>query len=257
MSKSNRKSPNESATSYPIGTKKKGNDGKMWVIKETASGIHRWVPAIDDSLVQIKNNNIISFDIKIITKLKAGKIKKIGYLNITSNKIGVGELLFNELPTKPGRHIIYYFHGSLMAIHEDEDPTKQVFSLIKEKAACDIGMFAIIDNKRVRPIMNKATHRIFKSSFPEFDTEIFDGKQYGYIYESDLEINDGLTVNNTNPIAVFAENQYGDGYFPIYKGKNAYWIQSFNTMDMMMDFADPNTFPQENKKKLNKRTNKK
>lgn len=37
-----RKSPTESATLYKLGTKKKGNDGNLWVIAENINGIKRW-----------------------------------------------------------------------------------------------------------------------------------------------------------------------------------------------------------------------
>ena len=37
-----RKGPTESATKFSVGIKKKGNDGNMWVIIATSSGIHRW-----------------------------------------------------------------------------------------------------------------------------------------------------------------------------------------------------------------------
>lgn len=37
-----RKGPSESATLFPKGTKKKGNDGNMWIITVTKKGIHRW-----------------------------------------------------------------------------------------------------------------------------------------------------------------------------------------------------------------------
>lgn len=37
-----RKGPSESATLFPKGTKKKGNDGNMWVITVTKKGVHRW-----------------------------------------------------------------------------------------------------------------------------------------------------------------------------------------------------------------------
>ena len=40
--KTDRKSPSESATLFPKGTKKKGNDGNMWVITVTKKGVHRW-----------------------------------------------------------------------------------------------------------------------------------------------------------------------------------------------------------------------
>jgi|SRR3989344_312522 len=38
-----RNSPNESATLYKLNTKKIGNDGNMYIIKETSVGIKRWV----------------------------------------------------------------------------------------------------------------------------------------------------------------------------------------------------------------------
>lgn len=37
-----RKSPSESATKFSIGNIKKGNDGNMWKIIATSSGVHRW-----------------------------------------------------------------------------------------------------------------------------------------------------------------------------------------------------------------------
>jgi hypothetical protein len=37
-----RKGPHESATAFSIGTVKKGNDGNMWKIIVTKTGIHRW-----------------------------------------------------------------------------------------------------------------------------------------------------------------------------------------------------------------------
>ena len=37
-----RKSPSESATKFSIGNIKKGNDGNMWKIISTSSGVHRW-----------------------------------------------------------------------------------------------------------------------------------------------------------------------------------------------------------------------
>ncbi len=37
-----RKGPTESATAFSVGTIKKGNDGNMWKIIITATGIHRW-----------------------------------------------------------------------------------------------------------------------------------------------------------------------------------------------------------------------
>ena len=42
-SRINRPSPSESATVFKVGTKRKGNDGNTWVIKENKNGTKRWV----------------------------------------------------------------------------------------------------------------------------------------------------------------------------------------------------------------------
>ena len=42
ISQKDRPSPSESATLFKVGTKKKGNDGKMWIIKTNKNNINRW-----------------------------------------------------------------------------------------------------------------------------------------------------------------------------------------------------------------------
>ena len=39
-----RKGPPESATQFPEGTIRQGNDKQSWVVKQTAGGVHRWIP---------------------------------------------------------------------------------------------------------------------------------------------------------------------------------------------------------------------
>ena len=41
--KQGRKGPDESATKYPVGTEKLGNDGNTWVINVSKKGVQRWV----------------------------------------------------------------------------------------------------------------------------------------------------------------------------------------------------------------------
>ena len=41
-SKEKRPSPSDSATLFKTGTKKKGNDGNMWMVKENKNGVKRW-----------------------------------------------------------------------------------------------------------------------------------------------------------------------------------------------------------------------
>ena len=42
--KANRPSPSESATSYPDGTIKVGNDGNEWIVKTNRNGVNQWKP---------------------------------------------------------------------------------------------------------------------------------------------------------------------------------------------------------------------
>ena len=40
--KKRRKGPSESATKFPVGTEKKGNDGGLWVVVVNKNGVQRW-----------------------------------------------------------------------------------------------------------------------------------------------------------------------------------------------------------------------
>lgn len=224
-----RKSPSDSATHYKLGTKKVGNDGKMWIITETVSGIKRWMPyRSEDAGVTIKNGIIQSFNFKKISSAVKKKPVRIGHLDITSNIIGAGESIFTIYNTKKGRYNIYYFDYSLIAIHESESLMDQQFKLQKGNAGCDYGMFAFSDYKRVEPYIkpNKKKTKIF----PSIDFGISPGRgkkypNYIYLYESDIRASNPIHESN-DPIAMFAVNGTGDGFFYIYKGGNAFLIMS-------------------------------
>ena len=50
-----RKGPDESATKYKKGTKKRGNDGNMWIIVENKNGAHRWKRILEKSKIKKKS----------------------------------------------------------------------------------------------------------------------------------------------------------------------------------------------------------
>ncbi|XWV25814.1 hypothetical protein QJ857_gp1271 [Tupanvirus soda lake] len=245
---SKRKGPIQSATNYPIGTKKWGMDGKQWIVAESSTGVRRWTPySLDTSVIRYKNDTITYFDVdKIIPKLKLGRMVKIGTLDVTSNRIGVGELLFHEYPTAKGIYNIYHYAGSLIAVHENESIKGQKFDITKGTANCDIGMFAFNDFGYIKKYINEKKSNItslFGLSFPEFDTAIFisnrQALEHAYVYDSDLDINKkNPDADNSNPIAIFASNHYGDGSFPIYQGRNAFWIMSSDVQDRMIELIN-------------------
>lgn len=84
-----RKGPSESATKYKVGTKKKGNDGNIWIIKKTSNGTHRWNKI--NSTKKIKSKSTLKSKSKIdktisekdITLEKLKQLKK--KYNITVN----------------------------------------------------------------------------------------------------------------------------------------------------------------------------
>jgi hypothetical protein len=86
-----RKGPSESATKFSVGFIKKGNDGKMWKIIATESGIHRWSKMQSASSVKTKQNTTVKIskksakvkpDMQLSDKgISMAELKKIGERN--------------------------------------------------------------------------------------------------------------------------------------------------------------------------------
>lgn len=73
-SRANRPSPSESATLYPIGCIKNGNDGGVWIVTTNSNNVKRWVP-------YISNGTPITLSVPI-PKFQIGdcvRIKENGY----------------------------------------------------------------------------------------------------------------------------------------------------------------------------------
>ena len=49
-----RPSPSESATLFPEGTEKKGNDGNMYVIKANKNGVNKWIKVNGGKVIKKK-----------------------------------------------------------------------------------------------------------------------------------------------------------------------------------------------------------
>jgi len=99
-----RKGPSESATIFPIGTIKKGNDGNKWKIIETDSGVHRWSKMTVTKLQPpgshkrtVKNKNItkrgIETDISLTRLIQIGKKNNVSTSG--KSKGHIAQLLFN------------------------------------------------------------------------------------------------------------------------------------------------------------------
>lgn len=236
MSATKRKSPIESATLFNKGTVMHGLDGKEWIVTVTSTGIKRWVPYKPSSIIS-QNGEIVSFKDDIYTSLKVCKPIKIATIEITSNKIGVGEFLFNQFQAKKGIWNIYECMFSLIAVHEDSELTGQKFWFSGSYAHSEAGCFAFWDINRIKQYLNQ-TRRGFKirknlntkdGHMRPFVKKNKKGHVY-FIYENDFD----MDVPKGKPVGIMSENGYGDAAFPIFYGKNAYWIASADTYDVML-----------------------
>ena len=78
-----RPSPSESATLFPEGTEKKGNDGNMYVIKVDKNGVKRWKKSSDTKKSSKK-------PVKVLKKTSKKRLKK-QTVNIKQPILGNGE----------------------------------------------------------------------------------------------------------------------------------------------------------------------
>lgn len=114
MNNSVRKSPTASATLYKTGTKKKGNDGNIWIVNELANGVKRWKifkkPSKIIKTVKLKSKKFRSSKFRsskskskkikptsISKKRKSKSVAKTAQYDITNNKFQITQLGKNFL----------------------------------------------------------------------------------------------------------------------------------------------------------------
>ena len=127
--KSDRKSPSKSATLFPKGTKKKGNDGNIWIITVTKKGVHRW------SKYKTKNTPI-----KLSTERADRFIGTPDSIKIIDeNKVSIKgkKYLIHDNGGRPFLVAINEKHVSIFKLpkgfNEDEDTSKNDYTeLVKE-----------------------------------------------------------------------------------------------------------------------------
>jgi hypothetical protein len=86
-----RKSPSESATMFSIGTVKKGNDGNMWKIIATTSGVHRWSKVQGVSGAEVKHNTTVKRGTNGTKGVKGAKVKPVD-AELSEEGISMAEL---------------------------------------------------------------------------------------------------------------------------------------------------------------------
>lgn len=173
--KTSRPSPSESATLFKSGTIKKGNDGNMWIIKETLNGIKKWIKYNEPKKLYIKTkkNLIIEFQLPSIRS-----IKKIGQLKIESNVV-VGELFFGPqngfTRYKKGIYYVYRVDDNLVLSKSNltsKNILDKIWTYTGTSVGVDGGTFGFWDLKYLKALneFDRKNKKIRdKSMIPLFD----------------------------------------------------------------------------------------
>jgi hypothetical protein len=89
-----RQGPTESATLFSKGTTKLGNDGNMWTIVVTDSGVHRW-SRVKNKTVKNKTKTTLSEPVKDISQETLIKMTKKYHVTSSGSKKQLAERLWS------------------------------------------------------------------------------------------------------------------------------------------------------------------
>ena len=106
-----RKAPSESANDFTLGTKKRGNDGNMWVIIQTKNS-KRWSKFNENKLQKTKKKNIIYKIIKGNNKTKKYSIYKIIKGNNKTKKYTIHKSKKNDISVHKLRQLLKKYDAS-------------------------------------------------------------------------------------------------------------------------------------------------
>ena len=194
--KSNRPSPSDSATLFNLGRQMKGNDGNMWVVKETPKGVKRWV----------RDNNAVPISAPQTSTIPQTSTRQ------------------NYFLLKNGVQIIEEKEGLARTLEFELDKTKirqdEVANLVEDLKYTDgVNYASYKDNVNNNTNINTYTIDIllFKtiSSMQELALfgnieRILDGLGYG------KPITTSVSSALTNVEPILGVNTYGDKYYYIY-----------------------------------------
>ena len=147
-----RKSPIESATKFSIGNIKKGNDGNMWKIIATSSGVHRWQKITNTHSKTIKKSKRMDDkdqdpDQDQDTQKNSISSKNVGISTAELVKIGKKNKVLTSGASKSSLALrIYKIRGSGLSTGDLEKIVDLLPSKDKRKAK------KMIEQQKVNPI---------------------------------------------------------------------------------------------------------
>jgi hypothetical protein len=246
-----RQSPTESATHFAIGTKKKGNDGNMWIIKIGTNNVKRWTRYDAKKSTNNSNKkctihsidpkkNIKEFNLNACGIAPLTQIKNVEKIKLSSNNVSIGESMYATLPAKKGLNMIYKINDALIIAPVDVNIEKIFegnFVLTNNTVGVDAGLYGFYDTQeleRAIQVLSSVKVKTYKRSLPfpaqSLSLKMETKKKFS-VTKHDF---DKMPINEPNLIVGYLfSNGSGDGYFPIYKHKipNVYMIMSLSLLD--------------------------
>ena len=112
-----RQAPSESATTFPVGTKKRGNDGNNWIVIQTKNS-KRW-SKVNENKLQKTKKNIIYKIIKGNNKTKKYTIYKIIKGNNKTKKYTIKKSKKNDISVDKLRQLLKKYSASFNGSKEN------------------------------------------------------------------------------------------------------------------------------------------
>ena len=155
-----RKAPPRSATKYKVGTKKKGNDGNIWIIKKTSNGTHRWNKIKNNSTKKIKPKSNLDKTIskKNISLEKLKQLKKKYNITVNGSKSDLANGLWRVRRSAINKSDLLQILPLL-----NKENKKQVEKLLKDINTKPVNNYKGMWKPLPKPISNMSREELIKN----------------------------------------------------------------------------------------------
>jgi len=167
-SRKNRPSPAESATLFPVGEIKPGNDDDLWIVFQTSQGVKRWKKAVPGKDITVKigrfgaptgiltvKSGVCPPGLMVLGKIKS--FKELGQFTVKGN-LSYGDFAastrvrFRDKLLKKGKYTLYSINGETLLAVNNGCPVcklKQIKWLYITQVRVDSGEFGFYDTDYV------------------------------------------------------------------------------------------------------------
>ena len=206
-----RQGPSESATLFGKGTTKLGNDGNMWTIVVTDSGVHRWSRVKNKTNKTVKNKTVFSEPVKDISQETLIKMTKKYHVTSSGSKKQLAQRL-------------WYVSGSTMSakdLHKivhllSKDDQRKVNGEIKKQIEEPITNYMGMWYPQPKPLTDMSRSELlkhirkFRDSYEKITTRNQDLGDERLLEETDKELRNHLKWYFSDAARILSEGWLRD-----------------------------------------------